>query len=273
MCILVVGNAAHLDLLLRSDRRPGNSDFGLLMETPGREGRWSEGGAAMTIALAIVRAGGHAALWHALPDSGESFGLDQLAAEGVDLEPAETYPGPPVRSVMIYGEGWRLGWSAPPVVAAFRAERLEGRAIREVVIAPVWGDWTEVALDWAEARLLPATLVGFADPRALARRWQRVIVDRDQAAELRGLEAAEWVVTEGPRGAEVTTNGTRLHVPAIPADVVDTTGAGDTFAGTYLGARSVGLAAAAAGALAAERAARVCETWGSRPPPDFFKTR
>jgi sugar/nucleoside kinase (ribokinase family) len=273
MCILVVGNAAHLDLLLRSDARPGNSGFGLLSATPGRDGEWSEGGASMTIALSIVRAGGRAALWHALPSRGEGFGIEMLAAEGVDLGACETYDGGPVRSVMVYGDGWRLGWSAPPVAAAFRPERLVGKAVAELIVAPVWGAWTEAALAWAGASGIPASLVGFSDRRALRHDWQRVIVDREQARELDGLRAAEWVVTDGARGASVASGGVTRQFPAAPAEVVDTTGAGDTFAGSYIGALAAGLDRDAAARLAAQRAARVCETWGSRPARAFFEHR
>jgi len=42
------------------------------------------------------------------------------------------------------------------------------------------------------------------------------------------------VCTEGEHGAHVLTDGQYWHVPAVPTDVVDATGAGDLFAGAFL---------------------------------------
>lgn len=273
MSVLVVGNAAHLDLILNSDTRPGDSGFGFLNPTPGSGGRWSEGGAAMTIALAIVRSGGRAKLWHPLPQRDHpDIGLHRLTGDGVDIGLSCRYDGEPVRSVIVYGKDWRLGWSVPPTPASLDVTTLDPAAITEIVIAPIWGDWADAAMDWAGAHGIPATLVGFTDDRAMSHRWDRIIVDEAQAADLKGCEAGEWVITDGARGARRVTAEGEIHIPATPASVVDTTGAGDTFAGTYIGARAAGQTVDQAGRLAALRAARVCETWGSRPSAEFFET-
>lgn len=42
------------------------------------------------------------------------------------------------------------------------------------------------------------------------------------------------VMTRGPQGCTVFTNGTAKHVPGFPAREVDPTGAGDVFAGAFL---------------------------------------
>lgn len=42
------------------------------------------------------------------------------------------------------------------------------------------------------------------------------------------------VMTQGPKGCTVFTNGTARHVPGFPAREVDPTGAGDVFAGAFL---------------------------------------
>lgn len=81
--------------------------------------------------------------------------------------------------------------------------------------------------------------------------------DHAAAAEaLLGI-ARSVVVTAGPRGATFATGVQRGHVPATPLQAVDTTGAGDEFAGVLLAAlaagepfdRAVGRANAAAAAL------------------------
>ena len=45
---------------------------------------------------------------------------------------------------------------------------------------------------------------------------------------------ATWVLKRGAAGAAIEREGRRSEFPAVPADVVDTTGAGDAFAAGYL---------------------------------------
>ena len=54
--------------------------------------------------------------------------------------------------------------------------------------------------------------------------------DHWRAAQAEGPAARWLVVTRGARGATATDGKARLHCPAVPAAVVDTTGAGDAFA-------------------------------------------
>ena len=55
-----------------------------------------------------------------------------------------------------------------------------------------------------------------------------------------------WVLKRGAAGCAVEDDGTRTELPAAPADVVDTTGAGDAFAAGYLiGGVELGLQTAA----------------------------
>jgi sugar/nucleoside kinase (ribokinase family) len=79
-----------------------------------------------------------------------------------------------------------------------------------------------------------------------------VFANEEEVAALGGPPAVPVLVTKrGPAGCSVTGGGEPLDLPATPAAVVDTTGAGDAFAAGYLtgegredGARR-GLAAAA----------------------------
>ena len=79
------------------------------------------------------------------------------------------------------------------------------------------------------------------------------------------IDACERVVTtEGAAGAVVHRTGERsLHVDAAPANVVDTTGAGDVFATAYVLAIAAGAADAAAARLASASAAAAIERPGS----------
>jgi ribokinase len=67
---------------------------------------------------------------------------------------------------------------------------------------------------------------------------------------------ATWVLKRGAAGAAVEHDGRRSEFPAVPADVVDTTGAGDAFAAGYL----VGGVE-----LALETAARAVSSLGATP--------
>jgi ribokinase len=58
----------------------------------------------------------------------------------------------------------------------------------------------------------------------------------EAAATLQELGAQIIVVKLGARGCTVFSPDTRIDVPAFEVDAVDTTGAGDCFAGGYLAA-------------------------------------
>ena len=59
--------------------------------------------------------------------------------------------------------------------------------------------------------------------------------DPDQsAATLLSTGCKVVVITAGPEGAYVYTPGSRVHVPPVPTQVVDTTGGGDTFMAGFL---------------------------------------
>jgi ribokinase len=71
----------------------------------------------------------------------------------------------------------------------------------------------------------------------------------------------------GARGSRVdTADGGSFHVPAVPANVVDTTGGGDAYCGGFLVALADGLDAAEAAARAAVSASFAIEQFGV---PDF----
>lgn len=74
------------------------------------------------------------------------------------------------------------------------------------------------------------------------------------------------VVKHGEEGCEVWLRGQRTAVPAIAAEVVDTTGAGDAWNGAYLAAVLRGTAPADAAALANRVAAAKLAHRGAIPP-------
>ena len=82
-------------------------------------------------------------------------------------------------------------------------------------------------------------------------------------------KVATLVVTRSEKGAVALAAGERAEVPAEPADVVDTTGAGDLFAAGFLvgQAREQGLGASLR--LGAIAAAEVISHYGARPEADL----
>ena len=58
--------------------------------------------------------------------------------------------------------------------------------------------------------------------------------DFDAALNAAAEEIETVVCTESEHGAHILSGGQRWHVPAVPTQVVDATGAGDLFAGAFL---------------------------------------
>ena len=75
----------------------------------------------------------------------------------------------------------------------------------------------------------------------------------------------ETIVTDGQNGAHIITKGAITHCPTQAIDPVDTTGAGDAFAGTYLAQRRQNIGIKAAGKKANEVSAVVISHFGARP--------
>jgi sugar/nucleoside kinase (ribokinase family) len=71
-------------------------------------------------------------------------------------------------------------------------------------------------------------------------------------------------LTRGPKGCIVVHGSDRTEVPAVPTQAVDTNGAGDMFAGTFLYGITHGHTPTQAAALANRTAAAVVSQHGNR---------
>ena len=86
---------------------------------------------------------------------------------------------------------------------------------------------------------------------------------------LRGL-VDELVITRGSRGAVICQTGQKLFVDAMPqGPVIDTTGAGDSFAAGYLYGRTHGYDAEISSQIASLLAGEVISHIGARPHADL----
>jgi len=92
--------------------------------------------------------------------------------------------------------------------------------------------------------------------------------DAERAARALAGGAREVVVTCGAAGAVWSDGKRALRCAAEPAEVVDTTGAGDAFAAGLLAARAAGAEPAEQLAAGCALAARAVGVRGARPRPD-----
>ena len=86
----------------------------------------------------------------------------------------------------------------------------------------------------------------------------------DDACEALKQNAKSFAVTDGAKGAIVFDGKDTVSVSGVPADAVDTNGAGDMFAGAFMYALTTGRDFKWAAELANESAARVVGQFGPR---------
>jgi sugar/nucleoside kinase (ribokinase family) len=82
-------------------------------------------------------------------------------------------------------------------------------------------------------------------------------------------EAAIVVATDSENGVHVMADGTHVHVPAVPTEIVDATGAGDLFAGAFLWALAEGQGLETCARMGNVAASEVISHIGARPETDL----
>lgn len=80
--------------------------------------------------------------------------------------------------------------------------------------------------------------------------------------------AKQFVMTLGPKGALVWDGAEKIEIAPVPTKAVDTNGAGDLFAGSFLYGITNGLSHAEAGALASRASSAVVSKFGPRLSKD-----
>ncbi|MEV0067294.1 MULTISPECIES: ribokinase [unclassified Amycolatopsis] len=277
MCaaVLVVGSA-NADLVVPVDRRPAGGETVL-----GGDTVLSPGGKGANTAVAAGRLGADVALLGAIGDDpyGELL-RDSLAGAGVGTEHLRTVRRPTgIAYITVTPDGENSILVSPGANSA---------------LAP--GDLTDVVLDGAKIVVLslevPLPTVEHAVARAAAKgvpvllnlspaarlppetlgALDVLLVNEHEAAYLLGSPGADprellelgpraAVVTLGPKGAVVVASEGVTEVASPQVQAVDTTGAGDAFAGALAAALAEG-----AGLVdATRRAVRVAAVSVTRP--------
>lgn len=95
--------------------------------------------------------------------------------------------------------------------------------------------------------------------------------DFDAALSAAAAEVEIVACTDSDNGAYVLSGGQRWHVPAIPVQIVDATGAGDLFAGAFLWGMTNGYDLETSGRMGCIAASEVISHIGARSEADLNK--
>ncbi|MEU9014769.1 sugar kinase [Streptomyces sp. NPDC048479] len=148
-------------------------------------------------------------------------------------------------------------------LALFALESARARGVPVSVDPASAGFIAELGVDRVLAALDGADVL---IPNADEARLLTGLSDPAGAAAVLSRQVPLTVVTLGAEGALVAESGrVTARVPPVPADAVDTTGAGDAFTGAFLAARLAGADAREAAAQGCRAGAEAVRVIGGRP--------
>ncbi|GIH61328.1 ribokinase [Microbispora siamensis] len=258
--MISVFGSANMDLVAYVAQAPKPGET-----ITGREFRTIPGGKGANQAIAAARAGADVAFLGAVGDDAFGPGLRAALAEaGVDTAGLRVVSGPSGVAHIVVQDGGDNSIIVVPgangvvtgpagrdaeVIARSGALLLQLELPMDAVVAAA--QVPRAAMSRAEVILTPAPAVPL--PAELLEAVDLIVPNEHEAAALTGrddprdaLEALldlvpEAVVTLGARGVLYgSRDGARLHEAAVPVRAVDTTAAGDTFAGALAVARTEG---------------------------------
>ncbi|MBW4024629.1 MAG: ribokinase [Proteobacteria bacterium] len=260
--IFVLGNAG-VDVFLGMPRLPARGET-LVADTVSR----APGGKGLNQAVTAARAGAEVIFAAPVGEDAEGAWLsDRLAAEPLVFVPITVDQPTDLSVVMVTPEGENC-----IATAGLAADRLDAESSAAFAGRCEPQDWlllqgnlsyasTKAAMEATRGSIIFNTAPLRWTTQALIRLCHVVIANvveaegitgqLPEAAALtlldRGARAA--IVTLGDAGSLLAMSGRSLHLPAVPARAVDTTGAGDTLTGA--------IAAAVAAGFSMERALRL----------------
>jgi ribokinase len=244
---LVLGNAA-IDESMPAPVWP-TPGATVLVGRPARD----LGGKGANQAIVLARTGAPARFVATVGDDDAGQWIrTELTAEGLDISGLVTLPGPSDRSLVFVsptGENAIASTShcSDALTPELAEAAIDAMSPGDILLTQggLTAETTEAAFALARARGLTIVfnpsalrdgfdaLTGQADLLVLNQLEAAQLVGEtppsDCARRLRARGTGTVVVTLGPNGALGLGEGNPVHVPAAPATVVDTTGAGDTF--------------------------------------------
>jgi sugar/nucleoside kinase (ribokinase family) len=187
-----------------------------------------------------------------------------VAASTAEERAFITHPGAPARTAI--DDAWTIALDLKPAHVHLAAGHPSAEAILHRALSG--GATVSLSVGWEPDFLRSADLrrrMGEADVAAFNEREAlQATGETDVEAALARL--SDWgravLVTLGSRGALWRSGDERVAVPAVRAEAVDTTGAGDVFMATFLAATAMGAAPPQALRTAARVAARAVERMG-----------
>lgn len=252
--------------------RPGETVLGTALAS-------SPGGKGANQAVAAARAGANVQFVGALgDDAAADVLLAHLHANGVGTDGVVRVPGPSgTAAIVVDGRAKNMIVVAPGANAHLV---LDGAPMRRVIAdADVVLMQLEIPVPTAVAAARAArdahvTVVVNASPPSTSPQMNELASLTDVAV-VNEAEAAEWhwpvthlVVTRGARGASCLVGGAGTDVTAPPVEPVDTSGAGDVFAGVLAAGWPVDHDRALWRACAAGALATLASGAGDCAPPD-----
>lgn len=168
-------------------------------------------------------------------------------------------------SDVVYLEGFLF--DPPPAQAAFHAAARMARAGGSRVALSLSDPFCVGRHRAAFHALLPHIDILFANEAEIQSLYETA--DFATAAERARRDVPLAVLTRSEHGSLILHGVEQIAVPAAPAEVLDTTGAGDAYAAGFLAGHAAGHGLAASGWLGSRAAAAVIGQYGGRPRVDL----
>ena len=93
----------------------------------------------------------------------------------------------------------------------------------------------------------------------------------EEARELLKRDAKQFVITQGKNGATMWDGSVFIDIEPHPVQAVDTTGAGDMFAGSFMHAYIQGIDISDCAKFGNYASSKIVETFGPRLDPNGYK--
>ncbi|EEW26162.1 adenosine kinase [Rhodobacter ferrooxidans] len=182
------------------------------------------------------------------------------------LTPADIFDEQMAEAEWIYLEGYRFDGPASheAFAKAIRACRGAGGRVSLTLSDPFC---VERHRDAFRRMIVQDVDLLFANRAEILSMYQTE--DFNAALAAAAAEVAIVACTDGANGAHILSGGEVWHVPAIPTQIVDATGAGDLFAGAFLWGITHGHDLPTAGRMGCIAASEVISHIGARPEADL----